>query len=126
MIGKSQEALDYRLEAWEIQKLYESVDYQSSVRLLDEIGFKYGLMGRMHDSLQFYTKALDIREKTLLKNSFNLSYSFNNLAYLYEAMKDMASAMKYHRKALDIYESYYPDDHWLCERSRRSIQRVMQ
>ncbi len=79
-------------------------------------------MGCMDDAVKFYKEPLKIREKTLLKNSFNLSYSFNNLAYFYEAMKDMASAIVYHQKALEIYESQYSDHHRLCEMSRRSIQ----
>jgi tetratricopeptide (TPR) repeat protein len=122
---ESQEALNYRLEARNIQQSAEPVHYPSLARLLDDIGSIYKLIGRMDDAVEYYQEALKIREEKLPKRSYSLSYSFNNLAYLYEAMNDMASAIVYHRKALEIYEYYKPDDHWLCEMSRRSIQRVM-
>lgn len=121
---KSQEALDYLLEAYHIQRLAEPVHYPSFANLLDDIGFTYKIMRNMEATLKFYKEALEIREEKLPKKTFSLSYSFNYLAYLYEAMKDMASALIYHRKALKIYECYYPDDSCYCQRSRRSIQRV--
>ena len=120
----TQEALDHRLEAWNILVSTESDDHLSLARLLDEIAFTYKLMGNRQNALRFYKEALKIREEKLPEKTFSLSYSFENLAYLYELMKNTPFALIYHRKALEIYEYYYPYHHWLCEKTRRNIRRV--
>ena len=121
---KSEEGLNHRLEAWKLLESSVSVKGVSLPRLLDDIGFTYKLMEKREDALQFYQKALKIRKEKSTKYWISLSYSFNNLAYLYELMKDWTSALTYHCEALEIFEHHYPSDHWLCEKTRRSIERV--
>ena len=72
----SEESLNYRLEALEVQKDTKPIDYSKVARLYDDIGFTCKSIGRNDDSLKFYQEALQIRKETLSNVHFDLSYSF--------------------------------------------------
>ena len=65
--------------------------------------------------------------KNYLSNTgFDLSYSFNHLACLYEEIGDMENALKFYNKQLQIYESHHSRNYYLCQSVRTNINRVKQ
>jgi tetratricopeptide (TPR) repeat protein len=120
----SQEALNYRLEALDIQSNAEPVHYPSLGRLLDDIALTYKSMGKMEDSLKFYEKALQIRETYLYNDKFSLARTLNGLASVYEEMGEMTRALNSYHKIMRMCTQHYHSYHRLCEKTRRNIKRI--
>ena len=82
----STEALEYLLEALDISVKGELVKPSNLARLLDDIAYTYNQMNRLEDSLQFYERALEIRQENLTNDPFNLTHSFRHIASLHESL----------------------------------------
>ncbi|WP_107831297.1 CHAT domain-containing protein [Campylobacter concisus] len=73
--------------------------------------YKYYQDGNYPKSLEFLTKALEIREKALGKDHPDTATSYNNIGIVYKNMGDYPKALEFYTKALDIYEKVLGKDH---------------
>ena len=68
-------------------------------------------MGDYPKALEFYIKALSIREKVLGKDHPDTANSYNNIGSAYIGMGDYPKALEFFTKASDIYEKVLGKDH---------------
>ena len=67
--------------------------------------------GRYAEALDYYKKALAIREKVLGKEHPSTATTYNNIAGLYHDMGDHEQALEYYKKALAIREKVLGQEH---------------
>ena len=72
---------------------------------------KYYQDGNYPKALEFYTKALDIREKVLGKDHPDTANNYNNIGLVYSNMGNYSKALEFYTKALNIYEKVLGKDH---------------
>ena len=72
---------------------------------------KYYQEGNYPKALEFYTKALSIREKVLGKDHPDTANSYNNIGLVYSNMGDYPKALEFYTKALNIREKVLGKDH---------------
>ncbi|CAF1304860.1 unnamed protein product [Adineta steineri] len=116
------EAINYRLEALDVQKQTEPIDYSYLVHILDNIAFTYKSLGELGRSLMYYEEALQIRKENLYNDELRIADNHEHLGLLCEDMGNMDSASEHYLIAFGIYEHYYPYHHWLCRRTRKNIK----
>ena len=75
------------------------------------IGYGYYCMGDHDKALEYYGKALEIRESKLGKDHPYTATTYNNIAVVYDAKGDYDKALEYYGKALEIRESKLGKDH---------------
>ena len=72
---------------------------------------KYYQDGNYPKALEFYTKALNIREKVLGKDHPDTANSYNNIGSVYNDMGDYPKALEFYTKALHIKEKVLGKEH---------------
>ncbi|CAF3763798.1 unnamed protein product [Adineta steineri] len=118
------EATNCRLQALDVQKKTEPIDYSYMVHILDNIAFTYKSLGELNRSLMYYGEALQIRKENLHNDELRIAKNHEHLGLLCEDMGNIDSASEHYLIAFRIYEHYYPYHHWLCRRTRKNIERV--
>ena len=87
----------------------------------DTAAFKCYQGGNYPKALEFYTKALNIREKVLGKDHPDTAFSYNNIGSVYYRMGNYPKALEFHTKALNIREKALGKDHPTTADSYNSI-----
>ncbi|CAF0890568.1 unnamed protein product [Adineta ricciae] len=62
-------------------------------------------------AIEYYEKALEIREKSLPSNHPSLATSYNNIGLVYDNMGEYSKALSFYEKALEIKEKSLPSNH---------------
>lgn len=106
----SPKALDYLLEALDIQTKAETVHISSVAHLLDQIIFVYKSTNRKEDLLLFYERALGLRIKYLHKDKRNLAHLLDDIALIYKSMNSEEEVLKFSLRALKIRRDFLPND----------------
>ena len=75
------------------------------------MGYTYGRLGDREKALEYYRKALTIRERSLPRNHPDIAWSCNNIACTYAEEEQYAEALQWMRRALEIAEHSLPEDH---------------
>jgi tetratricopeptide (TPR) repeat protein len=75
-------------------------------------------------ALSFYEEALEIKQKTFPPNNPSLATSYNNIAFVYENMKNYSKALSYFERALDIWQRSLPPTHPQLPKVRKNIEIV--
>lgn len=70
-------------------------------------GYACFCRGNCTEALDYYFKALAIREKELGENHPDTALSYSYIGSLYEAQGDYSRALEYLRKALAVYKHKY-------------------
>ncbi|CAF3939001.1 unnamed protein product, partial [Adineta steineri] len=78
------EAINYRLEALDVQKQTEPIDYSYLVYILDTIAFTYKSLGEFDSSLMYYEEALQIRKENLHNDELRIAENHEHLGLLCE------------------------------------------
>jgi tetratricopeptide (TPR) repeat protein len=125
-IDKVDLSLEYQLEAMNIQRQMNPINYFLIAYRLDKIAFTYKSMNNLNDSLNYYREALETRLTYLSNNCHNLARSFHNLASVYDKMKKKKNALTFYNKAMSIFDDIYPRNHWLCQKTRANLERIKQ
>jgi len=97
-----------------VESVIGAVDEKESVRfarLYHRIGWSYDDLGDYNKALEYYGKALRIKESKLGKDHPDTATTYNNIAGVYWAKGDYDKALEYHGKALEIRESKLGKDH---------------
>ena len=79
--------------------------------LYNEIGLVYYKQGDYEKALEYYRKALVIKEKQLGNNHPSTSITYNNIGLVYKKQGDYKKALEYYRKALAIREKVLGKEH---------------
>ena len=97
-----------------VESVIGAVDEKESVRfarLYHRIGWSYDDLGDYNKALEYYGKALEIRESKLGKDHPDTAATYNNIALVYDNKGDYDKALEYYGKALEIRESKLGEDH---------------
>ncbi|CAF1279046.1 unnamed protein product [Adineta ricciae] len=62
-------------------------------------------------AIEYYEKALEIREKSLPSNHPKLATSYSSIGLVYRSMGEYSSALSFLEKALEIYQKTLPSNH---------------
>ena len=75
------------------------------------LGYGYNAMGNYDKALEYFEKALEIRESKLGKDHPSTASTYNNIGEVYRAKGDYDKALEYYGKAMEIKESKLGKDH---------------
>ncbi len=75
------------------------------------MGYVYGELGDYDKSLEYYNKALSIRQKVLGEEHPDTATSYNNIGYVYSELGDYDKSLEYYDKALSIYRKVLGNEH---------------
>lgn len=110
MLGQTQEALRYELQAASRQE--QSMPKSDKLATTySNLGLTYGEMGSHQKALDYQMKALEIRRQVLSPHDPTLANSYNNIGHSYGNLGNHPKALEYILKALSICEEVYPDNH---------------
>ena len=68
----------------------------------NNLGYAYGKLGDHKKQLDYYLKALAIREKVLPENHPDIAASYNNVGHAYYELGDYKKALEYYQRLLSI------------------------
>jgi len=97
-----------------VEAVIGAVDEKESVRfarLYHRIGWSYKDLGNYSKAMEYYVKALEIKESKLGKDHPDTAATYCGIALVYNNMGDYDKALKYYEKALEISESKLGKDH---------------
>ena len=97
-----------------VESVIGAVDEKESVRfarLYHRIGWSYDDLGDYNKALEYYEKALRIKESKLGEDDTDTATTYNNIALVYYAKGDYDKALEYYGKALEIMEGQGPSRH---------------
>jgi tetratricopeptide (TPR) repeat protein len=81
--------------------------------LYNFMGYGFDELANYEEALNYYQKALEIREKALGKKHPDTATNYNNIGAIYSNQGDYDKALEYYQTALDIHEKAlgkeYPD-----------------
>ncbi|CAF3626311.1 unnamed protein product [Rotaria sp. Silwood1] len=84
---------------------------KDSAYVLNNIGAVLKSEGKYGEALDFYQRALIIREKYYPTGHLDTSASINNIGRVFEAQGKYDEALDFYQRALIIQEKYYPNGH---------------
>ena len=90
----------------------------------DNIGDVYRAQGDNDKALEYYLKALAIREKVLGTEHPDTATSYNNIGWAYRGKDDFATALDYYNKAYHIRKSKLGEKHPSTKESLECINDV--
>jgi len=79
--------------------------------LLSWVGWLYDEQGEYGKALEYYERALAIKEKTLGKEHPSTAVTYNNMAVVFRAQGEYGKALEYHERALAIREKALGKEH---------------
>jgi len=69
------------------------------------------LQGKIPESIEFFSKTLNIRKKLLDSKSYYIAQSYNDLGFAYCGSGELNKALSYHTKALELYKVLLGENH---------------
>jgi tetratricopeptide (TPR) repeat protein len=81
-------------------------------------------MEKYDAALDYYNKALTIRQKVLPSNHRDIAMTYNNLGTLYEDRQDFSKALEYYQKSLEINHKILPPEHRDLVGTESNIQKL--
>ena len=88
------------------EKIQEKISF-----LYAEAGYGNSCLGDYPKALEWYQKALEIREKVLGKDHPSTGTTYNNIAGVYDSQGDYPKALEWYQKALNILEKRLGTEH---------------
>ena len=84
---------------------------RDSLVYVKKIAFLLDDLAYYSESLCYYMKVLEIREKVLPENHPDIATSYNNVGYVYGELGDHKKELEFKLKALAIQEKVLPENH---------------
>jgi Tfp pilus assembly protein PilF len=111
------------------EELYEILLQQKTnegekAHLFYQLGWIKDDQGKYAEAIEFYEKALEIKQKTLPASHLDLAASYNNIGQVYDNMGEYSKALSYYEKALEIYQKTLPANHRSLATSYNNIGQV--
>ncbi|CAF4026129.1 unnamed protein product [Rotaria sp. Silwood2] len=94
---------------------------RDSAHVLDAIGLILENQEKYDEALDFYKRALDIKEKCYLPGSISIATSFNNIGNILSVQRKYNEALDFYKQALDIKEKSHPSGHVSIAASHNKI-----
>ncbi|CAF4523009.1 unnamed protein product, partial [Rotaria sp. Silwood2] len=91
--------------------LDESSNDKDKSYLYNQLGLIKDGQGDYSKAIEFYERALEIRQKTISENSSDLAPAWNNIGMAYSRMGEYLKAVEFYEKSLNIYEKTLPENH---------------
>ncbi len=104
------------------EQLYSAVFQETSDN--NEQADIFYQLGRVKNKQGDYEKALEIEQKILLSNHPDLATTCNNIAVIYEKMKEYSKSLSLYERTLDIKQRLLPPNHPNLQDVRESIKCV--
>ena len=104
--------------------LDQSFDLGERAALYNHLGCIEDQQGNFTKSIEYYEKALAIRQNTLLPNHPLLATSYNNIATAYYSIGAYSKALLFYKKAQEIWQKPLPENHLSLASSYKSIAQV--
>ena len=86
-------------------------NHPDTAAIYNNLAGLYELKGKYEKALEYYLKALEIREKVLGTEHPDTAVSYHNLAIFYFGQRNFEEAYGFMKKAIDIWEKVLPPDH---------------
>ena len=98
-----------------VDQLYQTLLDQAKndrekIHLYNQLGWSNKNQQKYPQSIQFYEKALEIKEKLHPPNHHSFTISYNDLGSVYEKMEEYTKALLYYEQALDIEKTMSSTD----------------
>ena len=84
---------------------------QSISALLNNMALVYQEQGEYEKALEYFGKALDVRERVLGSDHPDTATTYNNMAVVYKEQGEYEKALEYNGKALEVVERVLGSDH---------------
>jgi tetratricopeptide (TPR) repeat protein len=87
-------------------------DIEDVASFYNFLGYGYTELANYEVALEYYQKAIDIREKKIGKEHIDTAMVYNNIAAVYDDLGNYSKAQEYYQWAVDIYEKFdkkHPD-----------------
>ncbi len=85
-----------------VAKSFNKSEHEDYATLLNNIGSVYDKIGDYNKALEFYEKAINIREKVLGTEHPDTATSYNNIGGVYMAISDYNKALEFYEKAINV------------------------
>ena len=107
--GNYSQALDFYVKILNTKSFLVNSEI-SNQDIYNNMGAIYKRINDYNKSLEYYTKALNIREKNTRRYYHKIANSYNNISSVYIEMRDYSRALEFATKALNIQETFieYP------------------
>ncbi|CAF0778755.1 unnamed protein product [Adineta steineri] len=77
----------------------------------NQLGYVKDAQGDYKKAIWYYEQGLEIQQKTLPSNHFDLATSYNNIGFVYNKIGEYSKAISFHEKALGIREKTLSSNH---------------
>lgn len=77
----------------------------------NQLGYIKKNQGDLDTAMYYYTKALEIYEKTVPLDDVSLATCYNNIATVYDRMECHLKALMFYKRGLEIKEKILPSNH---------------
>ena len=98
------------------------IEHPDTAATYDNIGQVYYSQGDYTKALEYYFKALDIKEKVLGKEHPSTATSYNNIGGGYYSQGDYTKALEYLQKAFDIRKQKLGSDHPYTKGTKEGLE----
>jgi Tfp pilus assembly protein PilF len=77
----------------------------------NQLGYIKSDQGDYHKAIEYYEKALEIRQEILPPYHPSLAISYNNIGFVYKNMREYSTALSFYEKAREIQEKTLSPNH---------------
>ena len=91
--------------------LEQTSDESEKAAYYNQLGYIKSNQGNYKEAIDYYEKALTIKEKTLPPDDPSLATSYNNIGAAYRNMGEYSKALSFYGKGLQIKQKTLPPDH---------------
>ena len=95
---------------------------QSISALLNNMALVYQEQGEYEKALEYFGKALDVRERVLGSGHPDTAATYNNMAGVYKEQGDYEKALKLYEKAFTVFMTKLGVNHPYTQRTQRNVQ----
>ncbi|CAF1066709.1 unnamed protein product [Adineta steineri] len=120
----SADSLRDRLEALELQRQVEPVDYSRLIYRLDQLVSIYKHLNNVNDSLKYAKQALEIQRSIQPDNYLAVSQRLDYLGFMCKSMRNLNDALMYYEEALDIRARHLSNERWYLACSWKNVATV--
>ena len=94
-----------------MELINDTSDEQNRSLYFDRLATAKQNQGEYEEAVKYYTKSIEIDQRTLDKNHPDLSASYNNIASVYNRMGEYSKALEYYEKSIEITKISLPKNH---------------
>jgi hypothetical protein len=109
--GRYNDILKQLERAWAAFEEKDADNLELKAHILNDVGYGYSALGQNRQAMEYYQKALEIREEVLGEKHQDTARSFNNLGASYAEIREYKQALEFLQKALEIRIELFGENH---------------